>query len=646
MSCRTALLGMLSLAAGITACLAGEPEMKADFFVAVDGSDGSPGTKAKPFATLTKARDAARLAGAGQARRITVRGGKYYDVALALGPQDSGLTIGAAPGEQPILYGGRLVKGWEQDGEKFYAAKLPGVKEGTWDFRTLIVDGKLRPRARLPKTGAFKHLNDSNVQWNRERGCLWPVPTEEQMTTMNYKEGDLGEWLDVRNAEITVYHNWDESFVGVKALDAKKRVVTFANRCSIPPGAYGHAPKAHDYVVWNVREGMHEPGQWYLDRTAGRVVYRPRPDEDINKLTVIAPMVESVIRLAGDKDHPVHDVTIKGLTLNATTTPLRSPGWACRAYQGAVEAEWIRACRFVDLNIQGAGGQGLRIRNGERNLIAGCIIRDTGAGGIYLIDGVEEQVTDNRVGGVGRVYASAVGIGVASHCDYTAYPAIHGDKWKLSHDNAILHNEVFDTPYCGIEFGGLRNRIEKNLIRDVMQVLNDGAAVYGQGSGHVIRGNIARGIPGGKLAAAYYPDELNDDCVVEENLAVDCAWPSHNHKSKNLTIRNNVFVNAKGDIKITTPTARGAIVLEKNIIYAAGAISIEGATWKENLVFSQKGAYKGVPGDVVKEDPMFVDPDKGDYRFKPDSPAAKLGIKPLDLSDVGPRAGRRKELTQ
>ena len=51
------------------------------------------------------------------------------------------LTIEAAPGEKPILHGGRQVKGWEKDGEKFWAAKLPGVKERTWDFRVLVVGG-------------------------------------------------------------------------------------------------------------------------------------------------------------------------------------------------------------------------------------------------------------------------------------------------------------------------------------------------------------------------------------------------------------------------------------------------------------------------------------------------------------------------
>jgi len=32
---------------------------------------------------------------------------------------------------------------------------------------------------------------------------------------------------------------------------------------------------------------------------------------------------------------------------------------------------------------------------------------------------------------------------------------------------------------------------------------------------------------------------------------------------------------------------------------------------------------------------MFVDPSNGDFRFKPVSPALKMGIVPIDLSKVG-----------
>jgi hypothetical protein len=36
-------------------------------------------------------------------------------------------------------------------------------------------------------------------------------------------------------------------------------------------------------------------------------------------------------------------------------------------------------------------------------------------------------------------------------------------------------------------------------------------------------------------------------------------------------------------------------------------------------------------------DPLFVDPAGGDFSLKPDSPAIKLGFKPIDINTAGPR---------
>jgi hypothetical protein len=39
--------------------------------------------------------------------------------------------------------------------------------------------------------------------------------------------------------------------------------------------------------------------------------------------------------------------------------------------------------------------------------------------------------------------------------------------------------------------------------------------------------------------------------------------------------------------------------------------------------------------NALATDPMFVDPANGNFAFKPNSPAFKLGIKPIDMSKIG-----------
>src|SRR5260370_30821294 len=95
----SALLAPLALAAAATGVGA------ADLFVSPTGSDRGSGTRATPFATLQKARDAAR----GMPKPVTIHlaGGTYYlPETLVLGTKDSGVTWQANEGETPIVSGG------------------------------------------------------------------------------------------------------------------------------------------------------------------------------------------------------------------------------------------------------------------------------------------------------------------------------------------------------------------------------------------------------------------------------------------------------------------------------------------------------------------------------------------------------------
>ena len=90
-----------------------EPESRqADFYVATNGSDQSPGTIDQPFATLTRARDAIReLKQLGTKRdlRVLIRGGtsrirETVVFSLKDGAADGHtITYAAYPGETPIL---------------------------------------------------------------------------------------------------------------------------------------------------------------------------------------------------------------------------------------------------------------------------------------------------------------------------------------------------------------------------------------------------------------------------------------------------------------------------------------------------------------------------------------------------------------
>ena len=608
------------------------------FFVGPNGNDSwsgllsgpnSQGTDG-PFATLEAACGAARKLDKGRGRKIVVQGGRYFlDRTLILSDEDTGLTIESAPGARAYLYGGRKITGWRKDGEKFYSAALSGVREGKWDFRALVVNGRYCRRARLPETGTFAHLSSFDVSWMTTTGGGWKrKPTQEELTTLKYRPEDLGEWLDVNNAEITVYHMWDESLIGVAAMDTKSNTLTFSSPSGHPPGAFG----VKKYVVWNVREGMTQPGQWYLDRTAGKLVYWPLPGEDMSEAEVLAPVVESIIRIRGGDD-----ITIRRLTLAVTTTPLKAGGFGAGRFDGAISVSSSKDCRLANLEVLNVGGQGIKA-SGTRIRIERCHVHHTGACGIRC-SGTQTAVTDNHIHDIGLTYPSAL--------------ALQGG----GKDSLYAHNEIHDAPYTAINCGGQNNRIEHNLIYRAMTQLHDGGGIYCfAGKNLLLRGNFIRDIvdTGGYGASAYYLDERSENCLVEGNLSIDVVRPSHNHMASNNTIRNNVFISSK-DVRLTFPRSSG-YTFERNVLVAGGKIVFDNpdgvTTWKNNCLFSRAGKIEGnklerysktgtselePAGGNVFADPQIVEFEKGLVRFGPGSPAAGLGIKPIDVSDAGPR---------
>jgi len=43
----------------------------------------------------------------------------------------------------------------------------------------------------------------------------------------------------------------------------------------------------------------------------------------------------------------------------------------------------------------------------------------------------------------------------------------------------------------------------------------------------------------------------------------------------------------------------------------------------------------GIEEHSISADPLFVDVKNGDLRLRPDSPASKLGFKPIDITKIG-----------
>ena len=134
------------------------------FYVSPAGNDSWSGSMSRqaddksdgPFATIARARDAVRQlrkAGSTYPIEVVVADGTYFlNEPLTFTADDSGtqtapVTFGGE--NHAVLSGGRPINGWHEieiNGKKGWAAELPDVKSGKWNFHQLFVNGQRRPR--------------------------------------------------------------------------------------------------------------------------------------------------------------------------------------------------------------------------------------------------------------------------------------------------------------------------------------------------------------------------------------------------------------------------------------------------------------------------------------------------------------------
>jgi len=626
------------------------------FWVATSGDDRAAGTADAPFATIARARDAARAVRG--PRDVVVRAGTYSLAApLVLAPEDSGLTIRAAPGERVVLSGGMRVgplRETKLNGRRAWTASVP---RGAW-FRELFVSGERRPRTRLPASGYFRptELPDvTETSFGKESKWL------EGQRRFRFAPGDLKAWTNLGDVEVVALHFWTESRMPIASVDEKERLVTFTQP-SVFRLTEGFGPATARYYVENVFEALDAPGEWYLDRSTGVLTYLPEPGEDAATTEVIAPRLEQLVRFEGKPEAGrfVEHVRLRGLELRYA-----EPRDVPRSPQAAVNvpaAIWMRGTRdttLEDLVVRSVGGYGIALAAGcERDRIVRCDLGDLGAGGVQIGEQTlgtfptgDDEVIDCRVHDGGFIERSAVGVWIGQ-----------------SAGNLVAHDDVHDFDYTGISVGwtwgykpsaARRNVIEKNHVHHIGRgVLSDMGGVYtlGPSPGTVIRGNAIHDVADFSYGGwGIYFDEGTTGVVAEDNVVYRTqSGGFFQNYGKDNVVRNNVFALSR-EGELVRGKEEGSISFERNVVYyregellawnwktgdfrfdrnvywnAAGPVTFAGATW-------DAWRARGMDAHSIVADPMFVDPERADFRLRAGSPALAVGFEAVDVRDVGPR---------
>jgi hypothetical protein len=674
------------LAAGI--CCAADPT----FYVATSGNDHWSGTLASPnraktdgpFATIVRARDAIRELKAkgpleGKVQVFVGRGAYFLTEPLVLSAADSGtelcqITYAAMPGDKISLRGSQPISNWQPYRGSIYQAKLPASMLDSGPFWQLYYKGQKQILARYPnfdpkhpRSGGFAYVpsvvekgSKTLLAYNPDKlnPTKWAKPTEVRV--------HIWSWL-----------NWNRNICPTKGVDSSKHVITLAQ-----PASY-MISVGNRFFIENALEELDAPGEWYCDRTAGEVYFWP-PDGKNPQGQVSVPVLPVLVKLAGTKDSFVSNVNLRGLDLSETR-------------DGLVQMSYADHCTVAASTLRHCGGNAVVIQSGSHdNRVAGCNIVHVGGTAVTLSD--ERDWTHQREGHlhhnvIDNNHIHDVGEGGDAWGAVRFDPSCGGNA---SYANVVSHNLIHDTPRQGISFNGMGNIVEYNHVHHTNQEQSDTGAI-GMGSrdiyerGSVIRYNYIHDTGGYNMTKpgvweyphycwGVYLDDYTSGVHVYGNLIVRTYLGGVMiHGGQDNLVENNIIVDSKSQQLQYAPidsltTGRTVGHPDTGVWLMSGnrclrnifawsdpqAKWLVGSKWPQiikesdyNLLWhggqpiatnqagvadgDYWGAWRqlGLDEHSAIANPKFVNPKQDDYRLQKDSPALKLGFRPLPLEKMG-----------
>jgi len=592
-----------------------------------------------------------RAAGEGRPITLALTADLYLQKPVELNV--SGVTL---DGQGHRIAGGFLLENWQEDVFNGVACRSAELPAGDWDFTDLWVNGRRADAPRYPKEG-FLDAVDTEVNHTKDLydSSKWFVADP----------ADLNGLEGLEDAIVNYYHFWIDAHTPIESYDPQsgKLVMKYASRFRINTEPESAAMMR--YYLTHLPATFGAENEWYLDRKAGKVYYVGAAKTAlVPTLPHLFKVTASNVRILnaeltctrGDYVSRVAagEGGLESSEKVAFASDIQSVCWA----YGAVIFEDATGCSVEGCRLHGVGIHGIEIKTGCHDIrIENNKITDLGAGGIKIFGGAygapEEKMTThitvrgNEIADCGKRYAAGCGI-LANHTAYLE----------------ISENHIHHTDYSGISVGWVwgyaesstyGNTIRRNHIHHIgMGRLSDMGGIYllGRQPGTVVSENRIHDVVSANYGGwGIYTDEGSSDITIENNVVFNTKTASfHQHYGRNNVLRNNIFFHG-GDaaVRVSREEEHTTIVAEGNIFVTDGLpvyLNKPGVTTvrsSRNLLWSGSAATVATAehslaawqalgkdeGSIIA-DPLFADAEKGDFTLAPDSPALKIGFKPIN----------------
>ena len=530
-----------------------------------------------PDSSLTdavrKAREMRRL---GKATDVTIhlQAGTYYLYEpLRLRPEDSGLTI---EGEDAVK-----ITGWKRQG-KLLVADVSDFNGRPVDFRQLWVNGQKAVRAR--DVSDFEQMNRIRT-YDKKNHILW------------VSRKAVEKILKAPYAEMVLHEMWCTSNLRIKDLSVHgdSVAVTFHNpeaklqfEHPWPSPMTPNTGHPSPFYLTNAKELLDEPGEWYHDIREHKLYYMPRQGETIQEAVV--PVLETLVEVIGSAEHPVRNVTIKGVTFSHTTwmrpsenghVPLQAGMYLTEAYKLRPQIDRPNNHKLDNQGWLGRANAAVELRYTENVSFNACRFEHLGGSGLDYVFACHRGTTTNctftDIAMNGYVCGSFSPEGLETHLPYNPtdfrevctkqevtnceFSNVSNEDWGCVAIAAgyvsginIEHNTIHDVSYTGISLGWGWNRdlvcmkdnkVHANLIYNYAQHMYDCAGIYTLGNqpGTVISENVVRDIA--KPSYVHdpnhwfylYTDEGSSNITLRDN------WTPSDKFLKNANGPGNVWEN-------------------------------------------------------------------------------------------------------
>ncbi|MBE7059232.1 MAG: hypothetical protein E7389_00245 [Ruminococcaceae bacterium] len=514
---------------------AAQTNIKSVYYVSNDGDDSNDGGEASPFKTPERARNEIRKAiasGAYSDGGITVylRGGEYkLSESFILSAEDSGkadapITYTSYPGETAMITGTetlayddfRQIEKTMADKiiDKSAAGKVLEIdltKYGITDLGALsrrgflisadvavqpelYIDGNRMQLARWPNsewvgTSGIVRSGARSKQGVLE-GAVFNIDYNRPMswkTNINeiYTSGVLGP-------------NYFYGYFPIEKIEPGK--------ITLKEGSVTEYYSKHFIRYENIFEELDMPGEYYIDRTSGKMYLYPPvgfgKDTDI-RLSVFNG---NLITLSGAKN-----IRLKNLFVSGTRS-------------GAIRAENTEGFTVENCEISDSGAAGIYIR-GTNCTVKNNLIHDIGAtaisvsGGDYAnrISGGNAIINNHiyRAAQIERSYQSGISLG---------YQSV---------GTLVSHNEIHDMPHAAMIVYGPDHIIEYNNIYDAVKEFHDMDAIYLNVNQYPWERNV--------VIRRNYIHDLGKQMFTEKQMNI-AGIRTDNH-GNGLTVSENIFYN-------------------------------------------------------------------------------------------------------